>query len=273
MSGAVRARPGGTENPRLATGDVEVAADGLEILNRSQVPPFPVNVDGDIDENLRLEYRYLDLRRPRMQSNMRVRHVIVKAMRDFFDERGFIELETPMLMKSTPEGARDYLVPSRLHEGAFYALPQSPQILKQILMISGFGRYMQIARCMRDEDLRADRQPEFTQLDVEMSFCTQEEVLELMESCIHFVWKRALGIDLPTFPRLTYAEAMSKYGVDKPDLRFGLELGDLSATFAGSAFTVFRSAVSEGGRRHRLALSGRCVAIAARLRCAGRSGA
>jgi aspartyl-tRNA synthetase len=168
-------------------------------------------------------------------------------MRDFFDDRGFIELETPMLMKSTPEGARDYLVPSRLHEGTFYALPQSPQILKQILMISGFGRYMQIARCMRDEDLRADRQPEFTQLDVEISFCTQEEVLEIMESCIHFVWKRALDVDLAPFPRLTYAEAISKYGVDKPDLRFGLELGDVSAAFAESAFSVFRSAVAEGG--------------------------
>jgi aspartyl-tRNA synthetase len=247
ISGVVRARPSGTENPRLATGDVEVAVNSLEVLNRSQVPPFPVNTDGDVDENLRLEYRYLDLRRPRMQSNLRMRHVIVKAMRDFFDERGFVEVETPMLMKSTPEGARDYLVPSRLHEGAFYALPQSPQILKQILMVSGFGRYMQIARCMRDEDLRADRQPEFTQLDVEMSFVTQEEVLEIMESCIRYVWKRALDLDLPPFPRLSHAEAIAKYGVDKPDLRFGLELGDLTATFADSAFSVFSSAVAEGG--------------------------
>jgi aspartyl-tRNA synthetase len=247
ISGVVRARPAGTENPRLATGDVEVAVDGLEVLNRSQVPPFPVNTDGEVDENLRLEYRYLDLRRPRMQANLRMRHVIVKAMRDFFDERGFVELETPMLMKSTPEGARDYLVPSRLHAGTFYALPQSPQILKQILMVSGFGRYMQIARCMRDEDLRADRQPEFTQLDVEMSFVTQEEVLEVMETCMRSVWKRALDLDLPPFPRLTHAEAIAKYGVDKPDLRFGLELGDLSATFAQSAFSVFSSAVADGG--------------------------
>jgi aspartyl-tRNA synthetase len=247
VAGLVRLRPSGTENPRLGTGDVEIAVDDLEVLNRSQVPPFPVNADGAVDENLRLEYRYLDLRRPRMQSNLRVRHRIVKAMRDFFDERGFVELETPMLMKSTPEGARDYLVPSRLHPGTFYALPQSPQLLKQILMVSGFGRYVQIARCMRDEDLRADRQPEFTQLDVEMSFCTQEEVLETMESCMRYVWKRALGIDLDTFPRLTHEQAIAKYGVDKPDLRFGLELGDLTGAFAESAFTVFRSAVAEGG--------------------------
>jgi aspartyl-tRNA synthetase len=247
VTGGVRLRPSGTENPRLATGDVEVEAGELEVLNRSQVPPFPINSDGAIDENLRLEYRYLDLRRPRMQENLRVRHRIVKAIRDFFDERDFVEIETPMLIKSTPEGARDYLVPSRLHEGMFYALPQSPQLLKQVLMISGFGRYVQIARCMRDEDLRADRQPEFTQLDVEMSFVTQEEVLETMESCIHYVWKRALDIDLPAFPRLTHAEAIKKYGVDKPDLRFGLELADLSQAFAGSDFAVFRSAIADGG--------------------------
>ncbi|HEX4012577.1 MAG TPA: aspartate--tRNA ligase [Candidatus Cybelea sp.] len=247
VRGSVRRRPAGTENPRLGTGDVEVAIDALEIVNRSAVPPFQINIDEDVDENLRLEYRYLDLRRPRLQANIRLRHRIVKAVRDFFDERGFVEIETPMLIKSTPEGARDYLVPSRLYPGAFYALPQSPQMLKQILMVAGFGKYMQIARCMRDEDQRADRQPEFTQLDVEMSFCTQEEVLETMESAMHYVWKSVLGIDLPPFERLTHQEAIAKYGVDKPDLRFGLELAGVGSVFARSEFGVFRSALEAGG--------------------------
>ena len=247
VSGTARKRPGGTENSSLPTGEIEVGVDGLEVLNRSQVPPFQVNFDGEIDENLRLEYRYLDLRRPRMQRNIRMRHKIVKAMRDFFDARDFIEIETPMLIKSTPEGARDYLVPSRLHAGSFYALPQSPQLLKQILMISGFGRYMQIARCMRDEDLRADRQPEFTQVDVEMSFVSQDEVLETMESCIRYVWKTALDVEVPAFPRLTYDEAMTRFGVDKPDLRFGLELAHVNETFAGTEFVVFKSVIESGG--------------------------
>jgi aspartyl-tRNA synthetase len=247
VQGAVRRRPSGTENPRLPTGEIEVAIGMLEVLNRSQVPPFHVNSDEDVDENLRLEYRYLDLRRPRMQRNLRVRHRIIKAMRDFFDSRDFLEIETPMMIKSTPEGARDYLVPSRLYPGTFYALPQSPQLLKQILMIGGFGKYMQIARCMRDEDPRADRLVEFVQLDVELSFCTQEEVLDVMESCMRYVWRTVMNVELPPFPRLTHQEALAKYGLDKPDLRFGLELADVSETFAGTEFAVFRSAIEAGG--------------------------
>jgi aspartyl-tRNA synthetase len=247
VRGTVRLRPQGTENLRLQTGEIEIAVDSLEILNRSLVPPFQINVEEPVDENLRLEYRYLDLRRPRMQENIRLRHRIVKALRDFFDPRGFVEIETPMLIKSTPEGARDYLVPSRLYPGAFYALPQSPQMLKQILMLAGFGRYMQIARCMRDEDQRADRQPEFTQLDVEMSFCTQDEVLETMESAMRHVWHGVLGIELPPFARLTHQEAIAKYGLDKPDLRFGLELADAGSVFAGTQFGVFRAALEAGG--------------------------
>lgn len=247
VRGTVRNRPVGTENEKLATGEVEVGVDELEVLNRSLVPPFPVNSDDDVDENLRLEYRYLDLRRPRLQRNIAVRHKVVKAMRDYFDERGFLEIETPMLIKSTPEGARDYLVPSRLDHGSFYALPQSPQLLKQILMISGFGRYMQIARCMRDEDLRADRQPEFTQVDVEISFATQDEVLELMESCIRYTWKRALDVDLPEFPRYSHAEVTERYGSDKPDLRFGLELQPVNDVFAGTEFVVFKSVIDTKG--------------------------
>jgi aspartyl-tRNA synthetase len=247
VCGTVAMRPAGTENPRLGTGDVEVRADDLEIVNRALVPPFAVNADEAVDENLRLQYRYLDLRRPRLQDNLRTRHRMLKAMRDFFDERGFVEIETPILIKATPEGARDYLVPSRLHPGSFYALPQSPQMLKQILMVGGIGRYMQIARCMRDEDLRADRQPEFTQLDIEMSFCTQEDVLETIESCMRRVWREALGVELPPFARMPHRDAIGNYGSDKPDLRFGLELTDVRAVFAQSAFAVFAGALSSGG--------------------------
>jgi aspartyl-tRNA synthetase len=234
--GTVRPRPAGTENPKLATGEVELAVAHLDVLSRSLVPPFPIGGDGEIDEGLRLRYRYLDLRRARMQRNLTVRHRLVKAMRDFFDERDFLEIETPCLIKSTPEGARDYLVPSRLHPGSFYALPQSPQLLKQILMIGGLGRYMQIARCFRDEDSRADRQPEFTQLDVEMSFVDAEDVMAMMEDCIAYVWRKALGIELTRpLPRLEHADALARYGSDKPDLRFGLELCDVAPAFAGTS--------------------------------------
>jgi len=247
VAGIVRKRPAGTENGRIPTGTVEVAVQEITLLNRALVPPFQVNNDDDVDENLRMEFRYLDLRRSRLQRNLTLRHRIVKALRDFFDSRDFLEIETPMLMKSTPEGARDYLVPSRLQHGSFYALPQSPQLMKQILMVSGFGRYMQIARCMRDEDLRADRQPEFTQIDVEMSFCTQEDVLELMESAIRDVWQRVLNIGLPRFPRLSHAEALENYGSDKPDLRFDLELRNVSGAFANTDFVVFKSVLLAQG--------------------------
>jgi aspartyl-tRNA synthetase len=247
VRGLVRKRPAGTENSKLPTGDIEVGIEDLDVLNRSLVPPFSVNSDDDVDEKLRLEFRYLDLRRPRMQRNIRMRHRIVKAIRDYFDSRDFVEIETPMLIKSTPEGARDYLVPSRIHPGAFYALPQSPQMLKQILMMSGFGRYMQIARCMRDEDLRSDRQPEFTQVDVEMSFASQDDVLEVMESSVRHVWKTALDTEIEPFPRLTHEEALRRFGTDKPDMRFGLELSDVNAAFAGTEFVVFKSVIDAGG--------------------------
>ncbi len=235
VSGTVRARPAGTENAKLATGAVELAVERADVLSRSLTPPFPVNVESDVDESLRLKYRYLDLRRPRLQRNLRIRHRIVKAMRDFFDAREFLEIETPCLIKATPEGARDYIVPSRVHPGNFYALPQSPQLLKQILMIGGLGRYMQIARCFRDEDSRADRQPEFTQLDVEMSFVEENDVMAIMEECIAHVWREALGIEIPRpIVRIPHAEAIERYGSDKPDLRFDLELADVRAAFAGT---------------------------------------
>ncbi len=246
VRGLVRARPEGTENAKLATGAVELAVDELDVINRSLVPPFPVNADADVDENVRLRYRYLDLRRPRLQRNLTIRHKLVKAMRDFFDSRDFLEIETPVLIKSTPEGARDYLVPSRVHRGSFYALPQSPQLLKQILM----GRYMQVARCFRDEDPRADRQPEFTQLDVELSFVDQEDVVAIMEDCIAYVWHAALGEEIPRpIPRLTYEEAMARYGSDKPDLRFGLELADVGEAFANTSIGFLAPFAAKPGTR------------------------
>ncbi len=257
VSGAVQRRPAGTENAKLPTGEIEVVAGELLIYSRALVPPFPIWSDEDVDENLRMEYRYLDLRRHRMQRNIRLRHRIVKATRDFFDSRDFVEIETPMLIKSTPEGARDYLVPSRLHHGSFYALPQSPQILKQLLMIAGFGKYLQIARCMRDEDLRADRQPEFTQIDVEMSFVSEDDVLKVMEAGMAHIWQDALGIALPLpFPRFRHAEVLARYGTDKPDLRFDLELRDVSSAFANFRVQSFsRSGEFARRRHHWIALS------------------
>jgi len=249
VTGEVAKRPQGTENPNLPTGEVEVIAQQAKILNPSKTPPFYINEDIDVDENLRLRYRYLDLRRPRMKQNILLRHRVIKFMRDFLDERGFIEIETPILIKSTPEGARDYLVPSRVHPGKFYALPQSPQQLKQLLMVAGFEKYFQIARCFRDEDLRADRQPEFTQLDLEMSFIDEEDILVLMEELFTSLVENvtpAMRV-LQPFPRLTYRDTMERYGTDKPDLRYGLEIRDLSDIAAHSEFTVFRSALDAGG--------------------------
>jgi len=249
-SGEVALRPPGTENPKLPTGDVEVIAHNTDILNSSKTPPFYINEDIEVEESLRLKYRYLDLRRARMKENLLLRHRVVKFMRDFLDARGFIEVETPILIKSTPEGARDYLVPSRLHPGEFYALPQSPQQLKQLLMVAGVEKYFQIAKCFRDEDTRADRQPEFTQLDLEMSFVEEEDILNLLEELFTSMvetLKPEMRIIKP-FPRLSYADALERYGTDKPDLRFGLEMRDLSDIVAQSDFSIFRSAIANGGK-------------------------
>jgi len=249
-SGEVALRPPGTENPKLPTGDVEVIAHNTDILNSSKTPPFYINENIEVEESLRLKYRYLDLRRARMKENLLLRHRVVKFMRDFLDARGFIEVETPILIKSTPEGARDYLVPSRLHPGEFYALPQSPQQLKQLLMVAGVEKYFQIAKCFRDEDTRADRQPEFTQLDLEMSFVEEEDILNLLEELFTSMvetLKPEMRIIKP-FPRLSYADALERYGTDKPDLRFGLEMRDLSDIVAQSDFSIFRSAIANGGK-------------------------
>ena len=249
VKGQVGTRPAGTENPELPTGEIEVNARAVQVLNSSLTPPFYVNEDTEVEEGLRLKHRYLDLRRQRLQRNIALRHRVVKYIRDFLDEEDFLEIETPVLIKSTPEGARDYLVPSRVHPGTFYALPQSPQQLKQLLMVSGFEKYFQIARCFRDEDLRADRQPEFTQLDLEMSFVDEEDVLGLTEALFTGLAETVTpvkGLTKP-FPRLTYAESMRRYGTDKPDLRFGLELEELTDVVKDSGFKVFQSVVASGG--------------------------
>jgi aspartyl-tRNA synthetase len=247
--GEVRSRPEGTANPSLPTGQVEVAASEIKVLSESLTPPFPIEDGITTDESLRLKYRYLDLRRPEMTTALRLRHRTIHSIREFFDERGFVDVETPDLTKSTPEGARDFLVPSRLQEGKVYALPQSPQQFKQLLMVAGLDRYYQIVRCFRDEDPRADRQYEFTQLDVEMSFPTEEDVFELIESMFVGVMRDAVGADITVpFPRLTYDEAIDRFGSDKPDTRYGMELADLTNVFEASAFRAFASVVAAGGQ-------------------------
>lgn len=248
VHGVVRLRSEETINPNLATGEVEVVAKELEVLNSAKTPPFYIQDGIDVDENLRLKYRYLDLRRPEMQRNLMLRHKVTKLMRDYMDNHDFCEIETPMLTKSTPEGARDYLVPSRVNPGKFYALPQSPQIFKQLLMVAGMERYFQIVRCFRDEDLRADRQPEFTQLDIEMSFVDADDIMDMTEGLIRHVFKGALGVDLPEkFQRMTWDEAMDKYGSDKPDLRFGMELINMTEAVKSSEFKVFNDIIDKGG--------------------------
>jgi len=249
VKGKVVERDPSTVNPNLATGDIEVQVHEVEIMNTAKTPPFFIEDGVEIDEQLRLKYRYLDLRRPEMQKTLMLRSKAAKVFRDFLDEHGFLEIETPILTKSTPEGARDYLVPSRVHPGEFFALPQSPQIYKQLLMVSGLERYYQIARCFRDEDLRADRQPEFTQVDIETSFLSRDQLLDLMEQLIVRLFKETIGVDIPRpFQRLSYADAIGKYGSDKPDLRFGLELVDISDLMENSGVQVFANVIKKGGQ-------------------------
>lgn len=248
VKGTVVARPDGMANPKLPTGEIEVRISDFEVFNTSKAPPFAIENVVDVSEELRLKYRYLDLRRPPMQRNFQLRHKVAMAARNYLSGQGFLEIETPFLTKSTPEGARDFLVPSRLHHGQFYALPQSPQLFKQLLMMSGMERYFQIARCFRDEDLRADRQPEFTQIDIEMSFVTQEDVIQVMEGLVRAMWKESLGETLQTpFPRLSYDESMARFGLDAPDLRFALELREITEIFRATSFKVFSDTVAKGG--------------------------
>ncbi|MCC7192857.1 MAG: aspartate--tRNA ligase [Phycisphaeraceae bacterium] len=247
VQGKCVAREAGMANNKIATGQIEVQASRLEVLNKGNNPPFTPDEAERVGEETRLKYRFIDLRRPRMQHILRTRHRVAKIMRDYFDQNGFFEIETPFLCKSTPEGARDFLVPSRLQAGAWYALPQSPQLFKQILMVAGCERYVQIVRCFRDEDPRADRQAEFTQLDLEMSFVDQEEVLDIVEGLMRRIWKEILNVEVPPLARMTYAEAMDRFGIDRPDLRFGMELKNISDLAAKTTFGVFKSALESGG--------------------------
>ncbi len=247
VEGEIVARPEGTVNPRLATGEIEVKAARLEVLNKSETPPYPLDEE-NVNEDLRLQHRYLDLRRPQMAANLRMRHRVTKIIRDYFDEQGFLEIETPMLFKSTPEGAREYLVPSRANPGLFYALPQSPQQFKQLLMVAGVDKYFQLARCFRDEDLRSDRQPEFTQIDLEMSFINREDLYRIIESMLKRIWKEALNHEVTTpFEKLTFRDAMDCFGTDKPDRRFEIHLKDFTDTFKSSGCKIFAGAVAAGG--------------------------
>jgi len=248
VKGTVSRRPIGSENANMPTGEVEVVADELAIISFAKTPPFPIEDDIQTDESLRLTYRYLDLRRPRMQTILQLRHRVNKIIHGYMDENEFVEVETPLLIKTTPEGARDFIVPSRLHPGKFYALPQSPQTLKQILMVGGLGRYYQIARCLRDEDLRADRSLEFTQLDLEMSFCDEEDVFRIVEGLFARIWREILGVELQVpFPRIDMQEALLRYGTDKPDLRYDLEIADVTEALQGTQARVFSAALADGG--------------------------
>jgi len=248
ISGKVRPRPDGMANKQNPTGEIEVEADQVQILNKSETPPFMIEDDSTASEDLRLKYRYLDLRRTVLKDKLELRHKAAVAVRNYLDSQGFLEIETPMLMRSTPEGARDYIVPSREHKGKFYALPQSPQLFKQILMVSGFDRYFQLARCLRDEDLRADRQPEHTQIDMEMSYVSVDDIFVIVEGMMKHLFSEVLGDQVETpFPRYSYRDVMDKYGIDKPDLRYGLEIADFSDIFAGTSFKIFADTLKNGG--------------------------
>ncbi len=257
VRGRVVARPAEMANTKLATGAIEVLVDTLQLLNSSETPPFPLDEEVEVSDTLRLQYRYLDLRRPEMAAKLVMRHQAVQAVRNYLNENGFLDIETPMLTRSTPEGARDYLVPSRVNAGRFYALPQSPQLFKQLLMIAGMDRYYQIVKCFRDEDLRADRQPEFTQIDMELSFVGEEDIIAINEGMVARLFRETRGLELtPPFPRLTYAEAMDRYGTDRPDIRFGMEIVDLTGIAAGCSFKVFREVADRGGTVRAINASG-----------------